>query len=175
MILEPVELVTTWLKHETYGVNALLRTLLVDSSDSVPQVEGIFDEENDEQVMNRQDPQDAPAIYVMADDPVYMDPPDPTGVRQKIPEFPIVIRYLTRSTDLRKIRRDTRYTIRAIVKSLNNLNLPTNRTSRTKRSVYMVGIKEITALGGIREQVGDATSVTGAVIVVWDVDDQDPT
>jgi len=175
MYLEAVEIIGDWMKDSNNGVNAMLSQLELSPGDlRPPTVKTIMDESRDQEVIKRMEPQNVPAIYIFLDDPILVNAIDPTGVQQKIEELPITLRYITREIEPVKVRRHTMYTLRAMLMSLNRLNLPDNQSSRVKNSICLEVIVSVATLGDILEKVGDASTVTGAVISTWMATDRLP-
>lgn len=177
MYLEAVEMIADWVKDPSNGVNAMLAGLtdkLAPGDVPPPQVKTIQDESRNVEVIKRMEPQNVPALYIMLEEPILVDAIDPTGVQQRIRELPISMRYITREAEPVKVRRHTMYTLRALLMSMNNLNLPDYESNRLRRSVCLEAIVSTAVLGDIIEKVGDVSSVTGAVIITWSAVDTAP-
>lgn len=170
MILEMERMITDWLDDATYGVNAQIDTLDLDAGDSdPPDIKIIEDITRSARVALRQDPSNYPAIYVMADGGFEMEGEVMTnaGPRRSL-NLPVAIRYLVQKADLDKGHRDTRYTLRAIVKSLKALT-EADQTTRTRNSICLERIESVTH-ELVFEEVGESV-VTGAVVVTLFVRD----
>ena len=175
MYLEAVEIVADWLKDGEHGVNNLLLSLPLDAgeADRPPQIALIQDEARDDAVILRKEPIDFPAIYVLLEDPILVNAVDPTVIQQRIEELPISIRYITRNVEPVSRRRHTMYTLRAILKSMNRLNLQENEDARGRNQICLDAIVQTNALGNLTEKIGNM-SVTGAVIINWSAVDIQP-
>lgn len=173
MYIEAAKIVSDWLKNANYGVNAMLATIPLESGDeSPPAVQDILNEVDDIEATARRQPQNYPALVIVTDDPIIIDPTIGTGVKQKISDLPVAIRYFNTETDLVRLRRQTMYTLRAIKKALWRLDYNANQDDRTRNGVCLIKANQIIAME-IRETVGDAT-VVGALVATYEADDLDP-
>lgn len=173
MFLEAPLIIGDALKDEEIGVNAMISSLALEAGDKgPPMVKDIVNEAENHEVAAKIEPQNYPAIYVMLDDPILIDPVEPTGLRQKITDLPVAIRYITNVDDPVQIRRETMYTLRAIVKTLVRLNKQVNLAKRTRNKICLTAITNL-AVFEMRETIGDST-VVGAVVVTWEATNTDP-
>jgi hypothetical protein len=170
---DAVKIISNALKDGTIGVNAMIDTLdLPDGVSAPPDVVDIVDEVTNVEVADKLQPQNTPAIYVMLDDPIIIGPLDMNGVKQKIEDLPIVIRYLTRNAEPVALRRQAMLTMRAIVKTLVRLDNNANSSMRELNQIYLIAMTNL-AVMEIREGIGDAMAV-GAVVVTYQAENQDP-
>ena len=173
MYLEAALIVSDWLKHPEYGVNAMIDDLDLDTGDEAPPaIVDIVNEAEDIEVAGKKEPQNCPAIYVMVDDPIIIDTTIGSGVKQRITDLPVAIRYIIINTDLVTLRRETMYTLRAIKRSLWRLDKNANVNSRTRNGICIIRAVNLIVME-IRESLGDAT-VVGAIVVTYEADDTDP-
>lgn len=173
MYLEAALIISDALKDELIGVNAMLATLDLDMGDRGPvMVRDIANEAENIEVAAKLEPQNYPAIYVMIDDPILIDPVEPTGVKQKITDLPVAIRFLIAEDDPVQARRQTMYTLRAIAKTLVRLEKNENLAKRTRNKICLVAMTNL-AMFEIRETVGQGT-VVGAIVVTYEAVNTDP-
>ena len=173
MYLEAPLIISDALKDDLIGVNAMIATLNLDAGGSGPvMVQDIVNEAENVEVAAKLEPQNYPAIYVMLDDPILIDPVEPTGLRQKITDLPIAIRYIMIDTDPVALRRQTMYTLRAIAKTLVRLEKNENLAKRTRNEICLIAMTNL-AMFELRETLGDAT-VVGAVVVTYEATNTDP-
>lgn len=171
-MLETIRMVTDWLQDATDGVNAKIAAIPLDAGDSAPPGIALFaDDTRDEVVALRQEPQKYPAIYVTEDAPWTMEGEVATDIRRAT-ELTLAIRYIVRVHDKFSGRRDTYYTLRAIVASIKELMENANLAARTRNQVCIEALLEITQLI-VHEGVGEGT-VTGAVVLTMRVLDAAP-
>jgi hypothetical protein len=172
MMLETIRIVTDWVQDATDGVNANLDTIDYDGSDTAPDDVAYFgDDTRDEIVALRKDPPKYPAIYVTEDAPWTMEG-EVNTICRRAEDITIAIRYLIRAHDRYSGRRDTYYTLRAVVASVKELMDNANLASRTRDNVCIESAESISQLI-VHEAVGEAT-VTGAVVVTFRVIDTAP-
>ncbi len=173
MMLESIRMLTDWLADGSVnGVNEKLGVIEYDGEDTAPVDVAFFgDDTRSEEVALRQEPPSYPAIYVTEDAPWTMDGEVNTIIRRS-ENLTIAIRYILRSHDKWTARRDTYYTLRAIVASVKELMDPANLAARTRDNVCIESAEEISQLI-VHEAVGDGT-VTGAVVVTFRVIDAAP-
>lgn len=175
MIIQPVRMVTAFLKDATNGVNAQLNALasagLYGSDGQPPDVAFIGDSVDDPVVIQGKEPHSLPAIYVKLDGPASFD--GMIGTDRRIGDkVALAIRYLTHHGDPEEAVKDTGHTLRAIVKSLNVLHSNAQEAARTSNGIYLVACTLLLA-GEWSEAVGNA-KVTGAVVVHYEVRDLNP-
>lgn len=127
MIGECVELTGRCLNHAQYGVNAYLANLpLTPGHERPPPVLGVFDEVNDDRAQQPDDSQmDSPVILVNTNGPVEFTG-EAQGGRPRRGKLPLAIRLIYTGIPDAPRRRAMLYTLRAILRSLDQLTTEAN-------------------------------------------------
>lgn len=169
MILEVIRNTADALGHATEGVNAELSNIQLDSGDTKPpDIVEILDTSTSDVAARGSSGPDWPVLVVSVDTPAVQEGL-PSQQATDSATVETTIRYVTSDPDSAASVEDTLYTLRAIVRSIHNLQ---GRASDRKRNgIQMIKPNEMT-FGETREEVGDGV-VTGAVIVDWFVRDTD--
>lgn len=173
-MLEILRLVADWLGREDLerenGVNDLLADLALDDNDPAPELlAGVYDETRDDEVAARQDPPEWPALYVTED--LAPEAEGEVSTQHRDFEATVAIRYLTRAYDRAKGVADTKYTLRAIQRSLRQLTEGTS-AERTRNQVCLLRLVSLNEVP-VAESVGEYM-VTGALLVRLEARDADP-
>lgn len=176
MELEAVRCVADWLKHATYGVNALLASTPRDGGDPVPaSIVTIGDATRDGWAARKTTARDAATGQGYPAIAVYAEPQEFSGEVQTIVrdgEIDIVISYLDVDAATQTGNRDAMYVRRAILRSLKQLNANANAASRTRNSVTLQVCKRI-RVASLNVPWDDAVLSAG-VIVTYAVRDVAP-
>lgn len=136
MILEAARIVSLWLAHGTYGVNALLTsTIPREAGDALPTVTTITDEFESTLPAGGRLPSVLPALSVdtfaadVVENQVVADMGDGSVV--------VRVRYGASKANLAQAKRDGSYVIRAVATSLRILNRQAHEGSRTRNSLRL--------------------------------------
>lgn len=183
MYLETLRMVTAWLKHEQYGVNAMLGVVPIDPVDNTPNPIAtlsnagglaVFNEPDCEEVITKREPIALPALYVTSEDRITMSgEPIPDGqVRYVESGIPIVIRYITDVQPLTKAVIDGYYTLRAAAKSLAEFSKQVHEADRTRNMILIIHGTSLDYLP-IDEAVGKVRA-SGAIIPTFHARDAAP-
>ncbi len=173
MILEPIRMVTDWLADEDNGVNTHLLTIDVDADDQAPTpVRLVADETRDDWVARKDTPVTHPALVITMDAPFTMARKVATGQYREADDVVVAIRYIRSDHETAAAIRDTLYTLRAVVSSIEVLMGNDNLPARTRNQVCITDLTSISQLL-VFEAVGNS-AVTGAVLLSLEVRDLDP-
>lgn len=123
MITEITRLVDRWLKHDEYGVEAMLQTIGRQTpegdSDELPETPSIFNDTEDDMGM-LMEPDKSPALIVFCARGPRIDLTN--NMMQKGSLATVYVSYVTRDVPEIQAARDGNYTLRAVKKSLTRFN-----------------------------------------------------
>lgn len=140
MILEAARIVSDWLQHPTYGVNAMLALVPKDGAESPPPVVTFEDEVSDPRAAVGRPGPLWPALQIdvlgvdVVENQVVADQGDGSGV--------VRIRYVTANAKAHDAKRDGSYTIRAVAWSLRKLNQLAHEGSRTRNQIRLLPARQ---------------------------------
>lgn len=182
MRLEIVRAVADWLIDKGgagFGVNAYIPTVPIDTGDNRPDTIagfsssdfpnttiGVFDPRHP-WVAEGKEPPVYPALYVMAQGRLLLEgAPNPSGqIRRTLGSgAEITIRYVTQNTDKAAAMQAGEYTLRAVVRSLRQLDSNDNQAARTRNGIYMELSMDPIEYWPVQGSVGNAR-VAGAILV----------
>lgn len=173
MILETVRVVSAALENLTYGVNAQLASLDIDSGDTVPtNIVTIGNETEDFLVAMGRVVTPFPSLSVALDGDADLDGEVLTTIRDA--EIPIAIRMGLSNDQAQNGLRDTYYYLRAVIKTLRDLSSNSNIADRTRNNICVAEILELTHRPLFREIEDTNGIVTGQLIVTYKVRDVNP-
>jgi hypothetical protein len=149
MIVEVVRLLDRWLKHETFGLEAMLRQIPRETpegtTDPLPETPCIVNDTEDPNVAKDLEPAQVPAVVLYGTNgpKVALDASGRT--RQIIPSVIVAAAYITRDAEPLKAGQDGGYVLRAIKKSFSAYNpLANARGYRTLNGFTIAKINEVT-------------------------------
>lgn len=174
MILESVRILTEWLGHATYGVNALLPTVPREGTVAAPAAVTIMDSTRDARITRGHLPPltgtENPALLVSAADETI------TLVAPAVRPMPadaavtMLVRYCTSDLDTARAECAASITLRAVARSLAQLFVTAaGESARVRSSVQLVGLTDL-RLATLYEATDD-TIVTGGVLATLRVRD----
>jgi hypothetical protein len=173
MILETIRIVSEALENGTYGVNAQLSSLDIDSGDTVPtNIVKVGNETEDFLVAMGRVVTPLPSLNVALDGDVDLDPEVMTIVRDG--DVVIAIRVGQSNDQAQNGMRDTYYYLRAIQKTLRDLSANGNIDARTRNNICVGEITEMIHRPLFREIEDTNAVVTGQLIVTYRVRDNNP-
>lgn len=171
-MLEATRLLSNWYEDPTNGVNAMLRTIEQRHGETVPAIASFKNEIDDVEVAQRLAPVNIPALYTLLEDPIQVDPGNPTRTKQIIDELPISTRIILQTSDTEQARRHAQLIGRAMIKSVNRFMYNENQASRVDNQVCITSVVNMTFVG-LREQVGDFMAVA-ALLITFRAENLDP-
>lgn len=138
-------MVADWLQDATFGVNALLAGVPRDGGDPVPPaLASVIDETRDQVAAREQLPKSGfPLLEVFA---AGVEIPGDIGGPLLEGDLSVGIRYATKQVNSATAVRDARYTMRAVRRSLMQLNRNENEAARTRNSIlliYCVSLRQV--------------------------------
>jgi len=137
VILETIRCVADGLDNVTYGVNAQLVTVQVDTGDATPpQLAGVFDETRNDQVAVGRYPETYPCLVVTLDGQVSLQGEVTSNYRDA--EVTLLIRYVQRSVDTSQARTDGYYTLRAVQKAMKQFFSNANASDRVRNDIQII-------------------------------------
>ncbi len=137
-MIETEDIVATWLRDGTNGVNALLPGIALLTGDTQPPAVTILDERSNGNAARGELPQDqaTPVILVgVRSDAVYVEPFDQGTLDADIE---VDIGFATRGAVSEAVLRDGLYTMRAVVRSLRKLWSVGTLANRQRGTVNLV-------------------------------------
>jgi hypothetical protein len=143
MILETVRMVTDWWADEQYGINAQLARVstdlqLDDGDQPLPLVKKVLDPTRDLAAAREQAPADWPVVLVRQWAPAHLDQLASQGLIQG--GVDVSGAYVTRQEDGPAATYAALYTLRAMVRSLEDLMAPGNQGARQRGGVHILEI-----------------------------------
>lgn len=179
MQLEPIRIVADWLADGStgYSVNELLDTVELDGEDERPNDVTVWDSTRHGWVSRKRLSREGsgvalPALAVMLGAELRAEGTPPTGTTRD-GTVQIAIAYVEADEDHASGSAAALYTLRAVTRSLYQLNLNAYATShRTRGNIYLKHLVELSE-GDVSVQWNDAV-VTAALITTWAVRDQAP-
>jgi len=164
MRLEVVRLVTDALNDPTTGVNAQLPGVPRDADDAMPPNVNIYDETNDDFVIERLPPPKLPAIYVMLDGTITTTGQYLAGTyRETTRSVFVTLRYIVSNQDHVRGAADADYTMRAAVRAIAAMFYAGGQKTPVRNSIAILTLTSMSYIPA-RESVGDAT-VAGALVI----------
>lgn len=134
MILESIRIIADALEDSTYGVNAQLPSLDIDSGDTVPEnIKTFADETRDILVALDRVAEPLPSINVFLGGPIDAEPEVLTTTRDA--DVPITIRIALSNDQAQNGTRDIYYYMRAVEKCLRDLGSNANAADRSRNNV----------------------------------------
>lgn len=176
MILETVRAWADWLQDATYGVNAQLGTIPLDSGDPVPTaIALVADETRNGSAARRQIPDTLPALLVRLHAPAGLVPNIGPNTANREGAIPVLTAYAAADVTSEEGNRQCVYTLRAVEKSLRDFMDTTIAAANTARSRGSVQIERIEDLQHLTtyEPLQDR-DILGALIVTFQVRDLAP-
>ncbi len=180
MILETLELTKRALVHPTYGINPYLRGLpLVAGHTRPPEIVRILAEHDDDEAASGNMIMDWPVIMITTDGPASRDAEKHLAQPRRL-VVPLAFRYVSNAVMDAVRRRDTLYTLRALLRVLDQLTNEENEAvERSLNGVEFISKQELQLgiVGDIVPQGEDAQNpliVAGALRIGALVQDQQP-
>jgi hypothetical protein len=174
-VIETIRLVAAALRHPSYGVNAQLAVYARDATDDRPPViKGVYEETSDSAAARDGLYPEWPILVVTADGPVHSVGEPGLDGKHRDSEVPLAIRYVTGTAEPQIKRRDTYYTLNAIIRCLDALTNPSTPQEHRELNTVCIQSKEEVWYGGIAEKIEDVpgTLLAGAVVVTFNVRDE---
>jgi hypothetical protein len=172
MILEIDRIVSTWLNGATYGANAMLATIPLDTGDTAPEDFALItDETQNGDVARDELPAESPSLSVSIDVAENVD----GEVQVVTAEGDVKLRLRVGLTNAATAegRRDLSYRLRAIARSFREL-MRADESNRTRNGVYLEYCSTLTfAIVNAKDQQGSSI-VTGYVLPTVHVRDTKP-
>lgn len=172
MILETVRVISDALGHLTYGVNAQLASLDIDSGDIVPtNIVKIANETENFLVALGRAAEPYPSLNVALDEDVELEQ---VLTSHRDGTVTVAIRVALSNDQAHNGMRDTYYYLRAVAKTLLDLGSNSNVADRTRNNVCVGVLEELTHRPLFKE-LGDTNGlVTGQLIATYAVRDTNP-
>lgn len=175
MIAEAVRIINTWLENATYGVNKQLETMdglgLFGSDDQPTDIAFIGNPADDATVAEWKEPMRFPSVYVTIGGPITGEGEVHT-VQRVVGELRVDMLYIQHALDYYLLFRNTSHTLRAMVRSLAELNKNENEAERTQNGICLRTCTNLVWTPWV-EAVGSARC-TGLVQATFNLIDQNP-
>ncbi len=169
MILEAARIMSDWLQHPTYGVNAMLALVPKDGTETTPTVATFEDDVSDPRAAVGRPGAVYPALQIdvlgvdVVENQVVADQGDGNCV--------VRIRYAQGKAKAHEAKRDGSYTIRAVAWSLRKLNQQAHEGSRTRNQLRLLPARQGTiTVRPFYEELEDAV-VTAVCLAPYDFRD----
>lgn len=173
VLLETIRMVTAALNNPTYGVNAQLPTLNLDSGDTTPaDIPLITDETvNGEAARGRVPKETRPVIAVMLAEDVDVPPEEAnTGIVDS--EVKVDIRIATSDVETQRGATDQYYYMKAVERCMREFLNNTNAADRSRNGVLL---ESCTIMGSLRLHLPiDDEDIHGGIRVTLQVRDTQP-
>jgi len=162
MIIQTNRMVSSFLGNTTYGVNAQINSLTLDSGDTTPpQLLGIYDATTDSRVALKQLPTVFPSLIVQPYQQHILVPMVGTVIRYGTVH--IVISYYNNNTDAPTSLSSGLYTLQAIERSLRAFMENGQASFRIKGNVGISGMSGL-SFENIYNSVGDGNLLCAATV-----------
>lgn len=178
-ILETLELSKRCLAHLDFGVNAYLRGLpLTPGHIRPPEIVRILAEHDDDEAASGDTVMDWPVILITTDGPASRDAEKHLAMPHRL-VVPLAFRYIHSGVMDAERRRHTLYTLRAILRSLDQLTNESNTAvTRTLNDIWIISKSDLSVgiIGEAFQGEDDQSSLilAGALRVSFFVQDDQP-
>lgn len=147
-----------------------------DTSEAANQALAVFSSVTHRCVAEWKAPPASPALYVVARGPILFrgEPTPDARVRKLAVPAKLGIFYVTSNADAAVARRDGSYTLRAVARTIRELDKTGNESSRLRNGINVVLCEGPQEFHPVVSSIGNHR-VSGALVLNYDVRDEQPT
>lgn len=171
MFVEPVTLVTTWLKDATYGVAAKLAGVPRQAGDALPPTPSVYSELDKIEVAHGRFPDGETCVTVATYGYDRIESEIPQQVQRRF-LVTLLIRYQDEEGISNLARKHAGYTLRAVMRSLGELSKDANSASRLTAGIgleYIESIDPVTIFSKV-----ESSLAIGGLLITYAVVDLNP-